>query len=50
MIDYFVNHCKEKNMERKYENSLEQLGAASLEYAIAIGSYPYSKEEINVGI
>lgn len=30
-----------KNMERKYEHSLEQLGAASLEYAIAIKSYPY---------
>lgn len=32
-----------KNMERKYEHSLEQLGAASLEYAIAIGSSPYEK-------
>lgn len=30
-----------KNMERKYKHSLEQLGAASLEYAIAIGSSPY---------
>lgn len=36
-----------KNMERKYEHSLEQLGAASLEYSIVIGSYPYNKEQNN---
>lgn len=35
-----------KNMERKYEHSLEQLGAASLEYAIAIGSWPYDSTKI----
>ena len=36
-----------KNMERKYEHSLEQLGAASLEYAIAIGSWPYDNTKSN---
>ncbi len=34
-------------MERKYEHSLEQLGAASLEYAIAIGSWPYDNTKSN---